>query len=135
MSDAWSVKENLARSADSDCTAAGFSGEGRCIEPAVVGSLCEYHAEHVTANAYADPDRAADDLAPPHVMDDPYDRVDGHSQRDAEVERLVSLADSLAGKVARVEALMEANAIRLGQSAAYYTGIGNGALRAALDGL
>lgn len=27
----------------SDCTATGFSGEGRCIEPAEAGGLCAAH--------------------------------------------------------------------------------------------
>lgn len=31
---------------DTDCTAVGFSGEGRCIEDADENGLCRDHATH-----------------------------------------------------------------------------------------
>lgn len=37
-----------------DCQATGFSGEGRCIEPATHGKFCAEHAGHVTVEEVAE---------------------------------------------------------------------------------
>ena len=36
-----------------DCAAVGFSGEGRCIQPAIIGPLCDEHAEFGATPVYA----------------------------------------------------------------------------------
>jgi len=67
----WTVKDRLFAALDGsasgpaeDCRAVGFSGEGRCIEPAVAGGLC---AEHST--------RERDRLRA--LLEEAYDLVDG----------------------------------------------------------
>jgi hypothetical protein len=38
-----------------DCTALGFSGEGRCIEPAAIGEPCREHAAMTTLKPVSKP--------------------------------------------------------------------------------